>query len=101
MKTILKAAFALLLVAGAGQTAQSGNKIPAPKGGSIRGRVIDHVQQQTLPGASVYIENLQTGVTSDINGFYALPNLNPGTYTVKVTYIGYEPVEAELTVRDG
>lgn len=101
MNTILKAAFALLLVTGAGQTAQSGNKIPAPKGGSIRGRIIDNVQQQSLPGASVYIENLQAGVTSDINGFYALPNLKPGTYTVKVTYIGYDPVEAELTVKDG
>ncbi len=34
---------------------------------------------------------MHTGVTSDINGFYALPNLKPGTYKVKVSYVGYEP----------
>lgn len=41
------------------------------------------------------------GVTSDVNGFYTLPNLKPGTYTVKVTYVGYAPVEMKLVVREG
>lgn len=68
--------------------------------GTIRGRIIDNTKQ-TLPGASIYIEKLHTGVTSDVNGFYTFPNLDPGTYTVKVTYVGYAPVELKITVPQG
>ena len=37
------------------------------------------------------VEDLHTGVTSDVNGFYTLPNMKPGTYKVKVSYVGYSP----------
>lgn len=68
--------------------------------GAIRGRIIDNTKQ-TLPGASIYIEKLHTGVTSDVNGFYTFSNLDPGTYTVKVTYVGYAPVELKITIPEG
>ena len=68
--------------------------------GAIRGRIIDNTKQ-ALPGASIYIEKLHTGVTSDVNGFYTFSNLNPGTYTVKVTYVGYAPVELKITIPEG
>jgi hypothetical protein len=51
--------------------------------------------------ASIFVENLKTGVISDVNGFYTLPNLKPGTYTVKVTYVGYSPIEMKVTVPEG
>lgn len=70
------------------------------KQGTVRGRIID-VTKQTLPGASIYIEKLHTGVTSDVNGFYTFPNLDPGTYTVKVSYVGYSPVELKITIPAG
>ena len=44
------------------------------------------------------IESLHTGVVSDVNGYYTLANLKPGTYKVKVTYVGYEPKTITLTV---
>ena len=50
--------------------------------GNIRGRITD-TEKQALPGATVMIEDLHTGVTSDINGYYSLPNLKPGTYKAK------------------
>ena len=100
MKTIFKAVLLLLLMSGTVYSAQAEEKIPNPKNGTISGRVIDNVQQ-TLPGASIYIEKLHTGVISDINGFYSLPNLEPGEYVVKVTYVGYEPIEMKLTVPEG
>lgn len=68
--------------------------------GAIRGRVVDD-GEHVLPGASVYIENLKTGVVSDVDGFYTLQNLKPGTYTIKVTYVGYAPIEMEVTVTEG
>lgn len=59
--------------------------------GSIRGRITDATDHQVLPGASIVIEDLHTGATSDVNGFYTLTNLKPGTYKVKVSYVGYAP----------
>ena len=65
--------------------------------GHVTGRVMDS-DKQVLPGASIYIEDLHTGVVSDINGFYILPNLDPGTYKLKISYVGYEPKVITLTV---
>ena len=90
----------MLLTAGICGNAFAGNNETVVKQGAIRGRVIDN-GKQTLPGASIFIENLKTGVISDVNGFYTLPNLKPGTYTVKVTYVGYSPIEMNITVPEG
>ena len=65
--------------------------------GIISGQVTD-AEQHTLPGATIQIESLHTGVTADINGFYKLPNLKPGSYTLKVSYVGYTPIYKKVTV---
>lgn len=65
--------------------------------GTVRGRIVD-TENHVLPGATVMIENLKTGVVSDINGYYTVHNLAPGTYTVKVSYVGYAPKTAVMTV---
>ena len=65
--------------------------------GIVSGQVTD-AENHTLPGATVQIESLHTGVTADINGFYKLPNLKPGTYTMKVSYVGYNPIYKKVTI---
>lgn len=64
------------------------DNVSLPEMGSITGRITD-ADRQVLPGATIMIEELHTGVTSDVNGFYTLANLKPGTYKVKVSYVGY------------
>lgn len=70
------------------------------KFGTVRGRIVD-TGKQTLPGASIYIEQLQTGVISDVNGFYVFPNLSAGSYTIKVSYVGYKSLEMSITIPEG
>ena len=70
------------------------------KQGTVRGRIVDS-EDHVLPGASVYIEDLQTGAVSDVDGFYTLQNLKPGTYTIKTSYVGYTTVEQNVTVPEG
>lgn len=65
--------------------------------GILTGRITDN-ESHTLPGATVYVEDLHTGVTSDINGYYTLPNLKPGTYTLRISYVGYSPITKKITV---
>lgn len=100
MKQIVRAFLFLLLFAAASNTTMADEKANIVKQGTVRGRIID-VTKQTLPGALIYIEKLHTGVTSDVNGFYTFPNLDPGTYTVKVSYVGYSPVELKITIPAG
>lgn len=100
MKQILRAFLFLLLFTATVNTAIADEKANVTKQGTVRGRIID-ATKQTLPSASIYIEKLHTGVTSDVNGFYTFSNLDPGTYTVKVSYVGYSPVELKITIPAG
>ena len=100
MKKIVRAVSLMLLLTGFSGNAVADENGVLPRNGAIQGRVVDN-ENQTLPGATIYIEDLKTGVVSDINGFYTLPNLKPGTYTVRVTYVGYETMVMKMTVGDG
>ena len=73
--------------------------IIAPNTGIVTGRIVD-TENNILPGAAIVIENTHTGVTADINGYYSLTNLKPGTYTLRVSYVGYEPVRKEIKVTE-
>ena len=68
--------------------------------GAIRGRIVDEARH-TLPGASIWIASLQEGAVSDVDGYYSLSNLDPGTYTLKVTYVGFTPKEVQVEVVAG
>ena len=100
MKKILSVFVSFLLFTGLSNEIHAEGKDPEPKVGSICGRVIDNTKQ-ALPGACVYIDGLQTGDISDVNGFYSIKNIKPGNYKVVVSYVGYDPYTIELTVTEG
>ena len=100
MKKIVKVVSLMLLLTGFSGNAVANENGVLPRNGAIQGRVVDN-ESQTLPGATIYIEDLKIGAVSDMNGFYVLPNLKPGTYMVRVTYVGYEPIVMKMTVGDG
>jgi hypothetical protein len=60
--------------------------------GKLRGRVTDKQTGEPLIGANVILEGTSLGAATDVNGYYVVLGIPPGTYTVKVTYIGYQPV---------
>ena len=100
MKRLVKLVSLILLFLNMSSNTFAEEKVNVVKQVTIRGRIID-ASKQTLPGASIYIENLRTGVTSDVNGYYTFSNLNPGTYTIKISYVGYSPVEMKITIPAG
>lgn len=60
--------------------------------GAIRGKIMDKTTKEPLPFASVVAELNGTqvgGSQSDFNGEYTIKPLQPGSYTVKVSYVGY------------
>lgn len=57
----------------------------------IKGKVVDATNNQTLPGASIYVPDLKVTSVTDNNGEFTLRNLpNKGSYLVEVHYIGYK-----------
>ncbi|GAA4411149.1 TonB-dependent receptor [Nibrella viscosa] len=45
-----------------------------------------------LPGAAVTLEGTYKGTITDAGGSFSLPNLKSGTYQVRVTLLGFEPM---------
>jgi len=67
---------------------------------TITGRVTSESTGEPLPGANVVVEGEQIGVATRRNGGYTL-NVSPGTYTLRVTFVGYQDASAEVEVDAG
>jgi hypothetical protein len=59
--------------------------------GKISGKVIDADTKEPLIGANIVLLNTNLGAATDIDGNYFILNITPGTYEVKVSYVGYAP----------
>jgi hypothetical protein len=64
--------------------------------GTLKGQVIDRDSQEPIPFCNIVIEVTgaqKGGASSDFEGNYTIKPINPGSYDVKATYVGYKPVE--------
>jgi hypothetical protein len=59
--------------------------------GSISGKVTDKRTGHAIPFASVGITGIQKGGLTDSEGRYLISGVPPGTYEVKVQFLGYKP----------
>jgi hypothetical protein len=57
--------------------------------GKLSGQITDAVTGEPLIGANVIVEGTTMGAASDLEGYYSILNLRPGTYSVRFQYIGY------------
>lgn len=61
----------------------------AQNAGRITGTVVDSQSGETLIGVNVVIEGTIKGTATDIDGRYTIRNVDPGTYTVIVSYLSF------------
>jgi outer membrane receptor protein involved in Fe transport len=64
--------------------------------GSLKGVISDAMSGEPIPFANIIAErngNQIGGTTTDFDGNYTIKPLEPGTYTVKATFVGYGTVE--------
>ena len=68
---------------------------------SISGQIRDANNSSFLNGATVAVEGTNRATTTDREGRYSIRDLAPGTYTVRVNYLGYDPVANTVTITSG
>lgn len=63
----------------------------------IEGTVIDRSNNEALIGATIQVIGTTKGTVTDFNGHYIL-EINPGTFTLKIKYVGYKDFQQEVEV---
>jgi TonB-dependent receptor len=84
-----------LLAAGFGRTAAAYGQ------GTLKGTVTDSLTGKALVGANVYLAGTSLGDATDLEGTYRIERIPAGTYTLKVSYLGYRTTGAPVTVESG
>ncbi len=70
----------------------------AQNSGTVRGTVYDKANGEPMIFTTVFLEGTTRGTTTDINGFYAIPNVPIGTYNLVTTTLGYDTVKISITI---
>ena len=66
--------------------------------GVLSGTIRDRTTQQLLPGVTVVLEGTILGTATDEEGRFRLVEIPTGSYNVRVSFIGYEPLLRANTV---
>ena len=72
--------------------------VSALAGQPIRGFIIDDTNGEPLPIANVTVKGMPRGSSTNLDGFFLIPSMDPGTYTLQVSYLGYQTRELDVTV---
>ncbi len=67
----------------------------------IRGFVYDKENGEPIIFTNVVIKELMIGKATDINGFYALTKMKPGSYTLLCWSLGYDTAKAQVNLTEG
>jgi hypothetical protein len=81
--SLILISFALIQISFAGTT------------GKLAGKVIDANTKEPLPFVNIILVGTNLGAASDMDGNYVILNIPPGTYTVRVQYVGYQTLVVE------
>ena len=72
---------------------------PLPTG-NIKGQILDSESKEPLAGVNIEVLNTFLGAASDLKGNYLVPKIPVGTYSIRVSSLGYETqVQTDIIVR--
>lgn len=69
--------------------------------GSISGFVTDAANGEALIGANVFLESTPIGSSTNENGYYVIPNIPAGEFTLVADYIGYKAFKKTFVLQPG
>jgi len=62
---------------------------------------VEDAEGNPLPGANVVLTGTDFGTAVGTDGSYTIDGIEPGTYTVRVTFVGYTTIEEEISFDPG
>lgn len=72
--------------------------------GEIRGKILDAKTGEILPGPTIFVDFMGSRIaaSADKDGRFVIKPLNPGTYNVYITFMGYDTLihEAKIVYPD-
>jgi hypothetical protein len=72
---------------------------------TLQGIIHDQSTGQPLEGANIVLKHIddetRLGMATDPNGFYAIENIDPGTYELTISFVGYESYHDTLSLNSG
>lgn len=68
--------------------------------GTIKGRVTDQQTGKAIIGVNVFISSISQGAATDVDGNFIIEDVPYGTYTLRVSYIGYKTKNVTVTVNE-
>ena len=69
--------------------------------GTVSGTLNDGDTGEPIIGGTVIIQGTSTGTVSDFDGSFTVENVDAGTQTLIISYIGYETQEIGAEVNSG
>ncbi|HLR32669.1 MAG TPA: TonB-dependent receptor, partial [Fodinibius sp.] len=68
---------------------------------SVSGYIVDAKSGETLISANIAIKDSKKGSSTNAAGYFSLPDLEPGSHTLLVSYIGYRRYEKQIALGPG
>jgi hypothetical protein len=78
-----------------------GTSLAVAQSASISGYITDSQTGETLISANIGFQELNKGTSSNTLGYYSLPNLEPGTYSIFSSYVGYRAFREDIILEPG
>ncbi|MBT4930950.1 MAG: TonB-dependent receptor [Flavobacteriales bacterium] len=66
---------------------------------TVRGFVYDKLSGEPIIFTNVYLKGTQHGTSTDVNGYYSISKIPPGSYTLTVNSLGYEQIDEDISLR--
>jgi outer membrane receptor protein involved in Fe transport len=68
---------------------------------TISGKIKDQSTGESIPAVAVVVEGANRGAAANVEGFFSIPSLEAGEYTLVFTSLGYEPLRKQIVLKDG
>lgn len=69
--------------------------------GAVRGNIFDKESAQPVAFATVQIEGINMGTSTDLNGFFSISDIPVGQHRLKVSYLGYDDFTTDIKITKG
>ncbi|MCR8560708.1 TonB-dependent receptor [Mucilaginibacter sp. BJC16-A38] len=77
------------------------SSVAAAQTATLKGQIIDGQTKEPLSGAFVHFDGKNGGSVTDAFGHYSISGIAPGTYKLKVKYVGFTEYEGKITFTAG